>query len=170
MEINEVMLRELKHTISKIVREELQRYLITEMAVSLKDYRKNVESLMQQILENWCLIRYTTISGDKIEYRNYWCVELRSHMNNIASMKLKNGNHISTKQKAIYDIWNMYDLDIDENCIGLRISVKFETEGIEPKGEYFAQVVSDFKNETVKLVNILTTGNNITIKEYIENI
>ena len=59
MELNEVMIKELKHTISNIVREELQRYLITEMAITLKDYRKNVEALMQQILENWCLIRYS---------------------------------------------------------------------------------------------------------------
>ena len=57
MELNEIMLRDLRNTISNIVREELQRYLITEMAVSLKDYRKNIESLMQQIIENWCLIR-----------------------------------------------------------------------------------------------------------------
>ena len=33
MELNDVMVKELKHTISNIVREELQRYLITEMAI-----------------------------------------------------------------------------------------------------------------------------------------
>lgn len=170
MELNEVMIKELKNTISNIVREELQRYLITEMAVTLKDYRKNVEALMQQILENWCLIRYTTISGDKLEYRKHWCLELKAHMNNIAAMKIKDGNKVTTKQNAIFDIWNKYDLDSDENCIALRIATKFEMENIDTVGEFFAQVVSDFKNETTKLVKILTTGNNYAIKEYVENI
>ena len=151
MELNEIMLRDLRNTISNIVREELQRYLITEMAVSLKDYRKNIESLMQQIIENWCL-------------------ELKAHMNNIAAMKLKDGNKITTKQNTIFDIWNKYDLDSDENCIALRIATKFEMENIDTVGDFFAQVVSDFKNETTKLVKILTTGNNYSIKEYVENI
>ena len=90
--------------------------------------------------------------------------------NNIAAMKLKDGNKITTKQNAIFDIWNKYDLDSDENCIALRIATKFEMENIDTVGEFFAQVVSDFKNETTKLVKILTTGNNYSIKEYVENI
>ena len=108
--MNEVDLRELKLIIGNIVREELQKYVITEMAMSLKDYKNKVESLMQQILENWCLVRYTTITGDKADLKNHWCLELSAHINNVASMKVKSGD----KHKALYSLWNMYDWDTDE--------------------------------------------------------
>ena len=48
--MDKVFINELKQIVSSIVREELQKYVITEMAMSLKDYKNRVEALMQQIL------------------------------------------------------------------------------------------------------------------------
>ena len=45
-----------KRIIRQIIREELQRYLITEMAYSLKEYKEKADNLIPQIVENWCLI------------------------------------------------------------------------------------------------------------------
>ena len=164
--MNEIFLKEMQNAISRIIREELQKYVITEMAIPLKDYKNKVESLMQQILENWCLVRYSTISGDKTEWKKHWSMELAAHINNVASMKVKNGD----KQKALYSLWNMYDWDTDESCIAQRLWTKFYKENIPTEGEYFAQVVSDFKNETKKLIKILASGYPTEVKEYINNI
>jgi hypothetical protein len=170
MFMNEVFLKELKNSISSIVREELQKYLITEMAMSSKDYKKRVESLMQQILENWCLIRYTTLTNDKLEYRNYWSSELKAHLNNIASLKLKNGDSSEQKEKIIYSLWNMYDWDTDERCISQRLFTKFETENLPTYGNTFAQIITDFKNETKNIVNILISKSSVDISNYVKNI
>ena len=170
MKLNESNIYELRHIISSIIREELQRYVLTEMAMSIKDYKARVESLMQQILENWCLVRYCTLTGEKDELKNHWKYELKAHINNIASIKLKNGNSLTSKQNALYSLWNMYDWDTDESCISRRLYIKFEKEGIPTNGEVFAQIVSDFKNETKNIVKLLTSSANIDVIKYVNNI
>lgn len=165
---------ELRHMVERVcrsvIREELQRYLITEMAMSVKDYRTRVEGLMPQILENWCLIRYSTLTGERQEVKRHWKCELRAHINNIASIKLKNGNSKLTKQNALYTLWNMYDWDTDENCIARRLCAKFDEENLPTNGEAFARVVEDFKNESKALVGILTSDSNLEVMEYIDSI
>ena len=165
---------ELRHMIGRVcrsvIREELQRYIITEMAMSVKDYRKKVEVLLPQVLENWCLIRYSTLTGEMQEVKKLWKYELRAHINNIASIKLKNGNSQLTKRKALYTLWNMYDWDTDENCIAIRLYAKFDEENIPTNGAVFSQIVEDFKNETRALVGILTSDSNLEVMEYINNI
>ena len=138
--------------LEKVVREELQKYIITEMALSLSDYKKRVEDRLQQVLENWCLIRYVTITGDKERLKNHWKKELLAQLNYIGAMKLKNGDSSSTKLKVVYQIWNMFDLDTDERCIAQRLYTKFREENIDTKSEVFAQVVKDFKN-SIKLIS-----------------
>lgn len=176
MSENKIQLTEsvLRHVIERVcrsvIREELQRYIITEMAMSVKDYKKRVEVLMPQVLENWCLIRYSTLTGEMQEVKRVWKCELRAHINNIASIKLKNGNSRLTKQNALYTLWNMYDWDTDENCIAIRLYAKFDEENIPTNGEAFARVVKDFKNETKALVGILTSDSNLEVMEYIDSI
>lgn len=165
--MDKVFINELKCVISNVVREELQKYVITEMAMSLKDYKNRVESLMQQILENWCLVRYCTLTNDKQEMKNHWKMELRAHINNIASIKLKNGNSPTAKQNALYSLWNMYDWDTDESCISRRLYVKFEEEEISTNNTIFAQIVTDFKNETKNIIKILTSNSNLDVMEYV---
>ena len=168
--MDKVFINELKQIVSSIVREELQKYVITEMAMSLKDYKNRVEALMQQILENWCLIRYCTLTGDKQDLKNHWKIELRAHINNIASIKLKNGDSSVSKQNALYSLWNMYDWDTDESCISRRLYTKFEEEDIPTNDIIFAQIVTDFKNETKSIIKILTSKTNLEVMEYINNI
>ena len=153
-----------------VIREELQRYIITEMAMSVKDYRKKVEVLLPQVLENWCLIRYSTLTGEMLEVKKLWKYELRAHINNIASIKLKNGNRQLTKRKALYTLWNMYDWDTDENCIAIRLYTKFDEENSPTNGAVFAQIVEDFKNETKALIGILTSDSNLEVMEYVNSI
>lgn len=165
---------ELRHVIEKVcrsvIREELQRYLITEMAYSLKDYKDNVDSLIPQIVENWCLVRYTTLSGDMMKNREHWMTELIAHMKNIAQMKLKNGNSQLTKQNAIYYLWNRRDIDSDENVIHMHIAQKFEKEGIKIHGKVYSEVIRDFKNSAKDIINVLVSNSYSTIVQYVNSI
>ena len=161
---------ELKYLIKDIIREELQNYLITEIAYTLKDYKEKTDNLIPQIVENWCLIRYVSLTGDKIEYKEHWKNELRSYLNNVRQMKLKNGNSILFKQNALYFLWNRRDLDSDENVISSHIYLKFKQEKLPLKGKIFAQIVEDFKNETKNIINILLSDSPVKIYQYVETI
>jgi hypothetical protein len=161
---------EFKTLIRDIIKEELDKYIITEMAYNLSDYKNKVDNLIPQIIENWCLIRYTTLSRDKMELRKHWLRELNAHLYNISLMKLVNGNKSTTKRNALYSLWNRRDIDTDENIIGGLIYLKFEDEGIPTKGEIFAQIVSDFKNATKDIINVILSNNLQNIKNYTNNI
>lgn len=154
----------------KVIREELQRYLITEMVYSLKEYKSRVDNLIPQIIENWCLIRYTTLSGDKKELREHWMTELIAHMTNVSQMKLKNCNSKLSKQNALYYLWNQRDIDNDENVIHLHIALKFKKEGIKTSGEIYANVINDFKNNTKDIIKVLLSESHSTIVKYVNNI
>ena len=156
--------------IRKIIREEIEKYMLNEMALSLSEYKFRVESIMQQILENWCLVRYCTLTGDKPENKNHWKTELIAHINNIAGLKIKNGNSVVTKTNTIFKLWNMYDWDTDESCIAQRLFSKFYKEGIDTKSKVYSQIVSDFKKETKKLAYTLTDTSTDSILNYVNNI
>lgn len=160
----------LKRIIKEIIREELQNYLICEMAYSLKEYKEKADNLIPQIVENWCLIRYATLSNSYNDVKNHWKTELKSHMNNIRQMKLKTNNSSLSKQNALFSIWNKRDIDKDEDSIYSHIYFKFEKEKIPLEGEIFAQVIQDFKNETVNIVNVLISDSPQKIVKYVENI
>lgn len=165
---------EIKRIVKDVVREALnevlQKYAINEMAMSLSDYKKRVEAHMQQILENWCLVRYVTLTDDKLQLKNHWKRELAAHINQIAQIKLKNGNDISTKQNAIFNLWNMYDWDTDEACIAQRLFAKFQEEGIPTNTPEYAQVVSDFKKATKQIAYALVDASPTSVNNYIESI
>lgn len=165
---------ELKHIIKNVcktvIREELQNYLITEMAYSLKEYKIKADNLIPQIVENWCLIRYCTLTNDKEDIKEHWKKELIAHMLNIGQMKLKNGNSLTSKQKALYFLWNQRDIDSDENIIHLYIALKFEEEGIPIKGKIYSQIINDFKNSTKDIVNALISGSYSNIIKYVNSI
>lgn len=161
MEENVIQLTEtqLRHMLEKvcssIIREELQKYLITEMVHTLKEYKEKTDNLIPQIVENWCLVRYCTLSDDKQELKDHWRKELIAHLTNVAQMKLKNGNSPTVKQNALYFLWNRRDIDTDENVISMMISTKFEKEGLPTSGPIFAQVVEDFKNSTKDIIDAI---------------
>ena len=159
-----------KTLIRDIIKEELNKYIISEMAYNLSDYKNKADNLIPQIIENWCLIRYTTLTNDKMELRNHWLRELNTHLNNISTMKLVNGNKSTTKQNALYSLWNRRDIDTDENVISRMISLKFEDEGIPTQGEIFAQIVSDCKNATKDIINVILSDSLQNIKNYTNNI
>lgn len=158
------------NTVKNVLREELQRYVITEMAYPLSTYKEKVENLLPQIVQNWCLIRYSTLSGEKENLKNHWRSELIAHLSNIAQMKLKDGNEATKKQNALFYVWNLKDYDTDENCIHMTIAYKFDEENIAPEGEIYAQVIQDFKNSTKDIIDTIISASYGNIMKYVKSI
>lgn len=171
MNIDEQYLRTIiNESVRRIVKEELGKYCLNEMAMPLSDYKKCVESRLFQILENWCLIRYATLSGDCNNLKNHWRVELMSHINYLANLKLKGKNSALSKEKCLYSVFNKYDLDTDESCIAGHIWTKFVTEGLPTDGEIFSQVVSDFKSSIRDIAGVILSNDRKQIFQYVQNI
>ena len=163
MEILETVIRD-------VVREELQRYSLNEMAMSLKDYKYRIEGILVQIVQNWCLVRYASLSGTHKQLISHWRSELYAHLTNVASLKIKNGNKADVKEKVLYDVINERDFDTDEQSISLVVSGKFFKEKISTNSQYYSETISDFKKNVKNIVNVILSGSEKVIRDYVLSI
>ena len=165
-----VELEILETIIRDVIREELQRYSLNEMAMSLKDYKHRIEGLLVQIVQNWCLVRYASLSNAHKQLISHWRSELYSYLTNIASLKIKNGNKADVKEKVLYDVINERDFDTDEQSISLVVSGKFFKEKISTDGQYYSDTISDFKENVKNIVNVILSGSEKVIRDYVLSI
>lgn len=152
------------------IREEVRKAIIEEMAMTASKYYDTVEHLIQQIAENWCLIRYCTLLHYSEGKKNHWRSELLSYMENIASRKIKNGNSPIAKEKLLLKAWNERDFDTDENCIALAVVSKFRKEGFSTMSKEFVETTIDFKNSMKDIVEAILSESYNTIFDYVQTI
>jgi hypothetical protein len=145
--------KQAKHILSlEDERDDGNKKLIIEMALSLKDYSDMLFNLRNQIIENWCLCRYCQLyDNGNINY-NHWLIELRASIQNIKFIKLK--SKVSKRKAIIKELIDNCDLD-DENIIYLTIQDKFDDEGIYDN-EIKYQVTYDFSINIEALIDVLS--------------
>lgn len=70
----------------------LVRKRMFEMAFDKKEYQRDVDALMDQIAQNWCLCMYCHLFYP--EHRDYhgWKKELRRHLNNLIRKRITSGD------------------------------------------------------------------------------
>lgn len=165
-----LLFEKLKDKIRAYVMEEVDRIVLAEMAYSRKDFKTLVRDRMNQLITNWCLVRYSTIDKRYKILHNHWCSELYAIMSSISRMKLKHGNNTETKQNVLYTIWSEEEFDRDEGSIDWTIKNKFTKEGIDTTSDGYIQTVSDCKNATKDIVNAILSGSEKELTKYIMSI
>lgn len=117
-----------------------KRCYLTEMAISLLAFNEKLESRINQILQNWCLVRFCDDNVKHPAYinRNHWASELYALMTDISSYKLKSGR----KDKTVYNVL-ANELELDNSYeIEKRIKRKFIIEGLEKEVQTIAHICS----------------------------
>ena len=66
----EILHKTLKEEIQKVIESNKNRELLNEMALPRKNYKKRLDELIPQVLENWCLVHYCTIIG-QTQYKKH---------------------------------------------------------------------------------------------------
>lgn len=140
----------------------LKNFYITEMAIKLGEFRNNSEGIINQIIENWCLVKWCDMYPNELtskRLRNHWALELINHMLRINNIKLKG----SRKDKALH---NLVIKTLEYNDwieIAKVIRNKFEKERLE---KYINIISEECANNIENICNILCSDEN-TIKEYV---
>ena len=139
-----------------------------EYAVHRSDFVYRVSNLLPQIIENWCLIHFCTLSSRE-QTKEHWKDELMAHMLNIGGLDIKGNNKVEKRLKAIYEGFDMRDLvgECSEK-IFLYIEGKFHKENIDVNNDIIKQVVADC-NKALKDI-ALAIAQPITIRKYIDSI
>lgn len=140
----------------------LKNFYITEMAIKLGEFRNNSEGIINQIIENWCLVKWCDMYPNELtskRLRNHWALELINNMLRINNIKLKG----SRKDKALH---NLVIKTLEYNDwieIAKVIRNKFEKERLE---KYINIISEECANNIENICNILCSDEN-TIKEYV---
>lgn len=137
--------------------------MITEMAIPLKDYKRRVEGLKFQLVENWCLCKWCQLYNPECENFNHWITELRACIDNLKLPNIKNG--INKKQTLKRMLIDNFDYN-DKNMIVRIINDKFDTENINDNYQR-TTVVSAFVDNIEELIDAISV-NDISTKEYIK--
>ena len=91
-------------------------------------------------------------------------------MNALAIAKVTSKKQSDSKYKIVLSVWAEYEFDRDEYSISGQIANKFEEEGISILSKEYAKVVDDFKNETLKIADVISSNDRTKVNEYVNNI
>ena len=149
-------------SIKEYILDAIQESYIFEMAYDRKEIKKRVEGLINQIIENWCLIKYCTLYDNENKNKYHWKQELMAHLYNIYEMKLKGGN-AKTKNNLISEITT-------SSKISSIIRIKFRNENI-PIQKDICDLCIENLNYIIELVsNDENDDNTDKIYDYVEQL
>jgi hypothetical protein len=147
----------------------IENTYLVEMAYDRKKFKDLISSLSRQLMENWCLIRYISISGNKLQFRPHWSKELWSHIDNILNTQLK-----MNRRKAIEEVILGWEdmTDNSENHLYHLIARKFNEEGIDIDSEEVSKVIDDWMvYGCEELIDVLSVSNHkVNVRKYLDEI
>ena len=155
--------------IKEYILEKLQNTLVFEMTYSRKELKNSFDGILDQIIENWCLVKYCSLYDTTNINRNHWTNELTAHMYNILKRQLKNGGEDAKLQllKSVTYEQKEYTTSVAiKRCIRL----KFKRENIQIHDEVCSACIEDLET-ILNLISKKDTDENYqNIDTYIENL
>jgi len=168
-EKDKVLLKRIvEETVYKMLTE--NNLLVMEMSVPRKEFKRKVDSLLNQIAENWCLVRYCSYEGGNKDNINHWKIELRAHLVTIARNKISADNKFKTRYNALKETIMTENEFNDVENVEYRVSTKFMEEGLDYNGQKFKDVCSEFVDDLEMLIRVLAKGDIGEIQAYINTI
>lgn len=143
--------------------------IITEIALPRKSVKARIVNIFPQIVENWCLVHYVKLSGDKKELLNHWKSELFAHLISVCKLQIKDNDGFNSRKKLLNQIMLDEDYTIP-NVIHLTITSKFKKEDIDRTSETYNNILIDFINNINLIINLLSNKNDMDIEKYVDNL
>ena len=148
-------------TLTEILVESLQGTHIFEMANNRENYMNDVHHLADQIVQNWCLVKYCNLYDEENYNRLHWSKELIAHLDNLRKQKLKKGiNKIRATQQVLIDRDEFNDPDM----VYTTIESKFDMENIETDLNILSK---EFVKDLNKIIDLICNKTYSDIKKYV---
>lgn len=154
-------------SIEKILHKDSSGMLL-EMAFPRKTYKEKVDNEIPQVLTNWCLTHYCTLSNRE-NIKKHWKGELRGHMIGISRHSITRNDSIHARQKVFDEIWDENDYS-SQQFLTLTVCNKFIEENINIDSDAFKNTIMDCINDSNSIVNCILERDINKIQEYIETI
>lgn len=146
---------------------QLQKTSIFEMAYTRNKYMENLNNIRLQLIENWCLIRYCTLSG-RTQTKNHWQNELYNYVKSLQDMTLKTKGKKYASEEVLIE-WAELD---NEDHIYKIFKRKARKENLDLNDPNIKQACKDFAKfgvyELIDIISMNDTDENFDyIDEYI---
>lgn len=139
---------------------------LMEMAYDRKEIQMEFKHQFNNILTNWCLLKYISLTDDKKELRNHWKMELFNAIESVQSMSLTKGNNRKTVQKALLEFYYT-KAEYDKKNLAPIVELKFEIENIA--FDVF-ELCEQFKEEIFNIIHLIAFDDVNKIKSYVNGI
>ena len=150
---------------------------VMEQAVTRSNFKNNARGQIDNLIENWCIIKWARQTGDEKYVRciNHWKQELRASMNNVSKYELKSGNIRS----VINDVFDEKMGDWHKNRReAMRYVTRVMTKKLDDEGYYLVSkergiiddIASEFIDNIDTIVNIICSDDYEDMREYIYNL
>ena len=161
---NKITRKRLEEILKESVEDVLKMIgIINEMAVPLKAYKKRVDGLRFQLVENWCLCKWCQLFNPDCENFAHWTTELKACINNLKFLDINNG--INKRKVLTKMLVKEYDYD-SANMIERIARDKFVTEHISDNNQK-VRVCIEFANNINGLIDAISIDS-IRTNEYIQ--
>lgn len=158
----------------KSLTEYINNCYITEMANSLNDFERLLDNVLEQLIENWCLIRfcdlYPTLNISK-QNRNHWCAEFKSYANKIINTKIKSGRKDKAIKRVIINKAELNDWNEVANIIRNKLCTTFVEQSLHVNKEGLSKYIYKLSNECANninnICNILSTDDKNNVDDYL---
>lgn len=116
--------------------------MINEMAYTKSQFEFKLDNLADQILQNWCLVKWCDDNPKEqksVNLRNHWASELKGHMKTIINTSLKSGRKDKVIKNVLIDRLELND----STQVARRIRDKFNKEELSKYINTISQACSD---------------------------
>jgi hypothetical protein len=151
-------------TLTEILVNALSGTKIFEMAYSREKYMDLAHSLTDQIVQNWCLVKYCNMYDEENYNRLHWSKELIAHLSNLQRQrKLKGGISV---ERTLKIVWFEREELNNPKMVEPIIEIKFDFENINTD---LTEIANEFVKHLDKIIYIITKGTYSELKQYVYN-
>ena len=150
---------------------------VMEQAVTRSNFKNNARGQIDNLIENWCIIKWARQTGDEkyVGCINHWKRELRASMNNVSKYELKSGNIRSVMNDVFDEKMGDWHKNRRE---AMRYVTRVMTKKLDDEGYYLVSkergiiddIASEFIDNIDTIVNIICSDDYEDMREYIHNL
>lgn len=163
---------ELRRLIEIEVRKAINTMLpLNEIAMPRAEYKKKIESLFPQLLENLVVIIYAiNVKGRFERWIGHWSIELKGHMKTLARYTIKKNNSYEMRLNAIKDVIQENDWLNSETAILLTVHNKLTIEGMTDDKINVNEAIHECHETIMAMVETILTGSVDEIDSFVDNV
>ena len=154
----------IKEQINKVLCEYTNKVPLFEMAVRRGVFKERVNALLDQIIQNWCLVHYCTLTNRERLKKHWKEDELQTHLMKCAGLNIQGNNSLKARIKALNEVWTERDFNSNVNTINLIVNTKFRHEKIDITSPIYQQCLNDCMEASVDIIRVIA---NADVKEII---